>query len=321
MQLKSQQLPKNQSDFDKLVEQGDSIHYTAFNFDHHSPSQLHITDDALWAWKYFKISQEIRRKFKFTSKGRLGVAVGGGIAYMFADRLHTNNSQYIDIKKISFRQYLRDVHEMLNQYQPMFDDKEEAQHAYHKKIANRMCLQMYKAIKSLALKGFVESEANRVCNIGTDIDMLGRTDLENELCVVEIKTLPPRRNKMKADGTYGFSTQKIGKNIPKLDAVRQTSYYWKATGKRPFLVYVNENEYQIFDPGNCDLLTEAAMKDHIQFYKSKAKQRENLLKLSEGNVQKLLSLVMPDFEHPYLWDIGDEYLEMAKQDFNKAMEL
>ena len=30
---------------------------------------------------------------------------------------------------------------------------------------------------------------------------------------------------------------------------------------------------------------------------------------------------MPDFEHPYLWDIGDEYLEMAKQDFNKAMDL
>ncbi|HBY66952.1 MAG TPA: hypothetical protein DEG69_03785, partial [Flavobacteriaceae bacterium] len=95
----------------------------------------------------------------------------------------------------------------LNKYKPMFDEKEEAQHEYHKKIANRIAYNLYKAIKSLAMKGLVESEANRYVNLGTDIDVLGRTDLENETMVVEIKILPPRRGKLKKDGTYGFSTQ------------------------------------------------------------------------------------------------------------------
>jgi hypothetical protein len=319
MQLKSQRLSKNQSDFDKLVEQGDSIYYTSFNFDHHSWSQLNIASDGHWAWKYFKVDQDIRRQFKFEAKPRLGVAVGGGVALVFADRLWTNNSQYIDIDKLSFRQFLLYVQAELNKYKPMFDEKEEAQHEYHKKIANRIAYNLYKAIKSLAMKGLIESEANRYVNLGTDIDVLGRTDLENETMVVEIKILPPRRGKLKKDGTYGFSTQSIKE--PKLDHARQVSgYYAMCNKKRPFLVYANEKEYTIFDPSNCDTLTEAAMLDHLKFYKSKAKQRENLLKQSEGDVNKLLSMTDPQWDHPFYWNIGDEFVEQAKQDFNRALQ-
>jgi hypothetical protein len=29
----------------------------------------------------------------------------------------------------------------------------------------------------------------------------------------------------------------------------------------------------------------------------------------------------PQWDHPFYWNIGDEFVEQAKQDFNKAMEL
>jgi len=305
------------TDFKQLIESPNAELFGKWNFDHHSASQLNLPEGN-WAWKYFCCTQEHRRKFKFTAKPRLGVAVGGAIALMYADIIWTYNSEKIQNTKINFKEYLRVVDEELNAYKPEFDNKEEAQHAYHKTIAHKMAYQLHKGIKSLALQGEVESEANRYYNVGTEIDLLGRTDLENEFCVVEIKTLPPRRGKLKKDGTYGFSTQSVKE--PKIDAARQIALYWAATNKRPFLVYANEKEFTIFDPSNSDLLTEAAMKDHLKFYKSKAKLRENLLIQADGNIDKLLSLVNPDWEHPFYWDIGDEFVEQAKIDFNKAME-
>ena len=305
------------TDFKQLIDSPNAELFGLYNFNHHSASQLNLPEGN-WAWKYFCCTQEIRRKFKFSAKPRLGVAVGGGVALMYADIIWTYNSEKIKNTKITFKDYLRVVDEELAIYKPAFDKKEEAQHAHHKNIAHKMAYQLHKAIKSLSMRGTVESEANRYNNVGTEIDLLGRTDLENETCVVEIKTLPPRRGKLKKDGTYGFSTQSVKE--PKIDAARQIAMYWAATGKKPFLVYVNENEYTIFDPSNSDLLTETAMKDHLKFYKSKAKLRENLLIQADGNVNKLLSLVSPDWEHPFYWDIGDEFVEQAKIDFNKAME-
>lgn len=305
------------TDFKQLIESPNAELFGKYDFNHHSASQLNLPEGN-WAWKYFCCTQETRRKFPFTAKPRMGVAVGGAIALMFADTIWTFQSEKIENTKINFKEYLRTVDEELRSYQPAFDEKEEAQHEHHKKIAHKMAYNLYQGIKSLALQGTVESEANRYYNVGTEIDLLGRTDLENETCVVEIKTLPPRRGKLKKDGTYGFSTQSIKE--PKLDAARQISLYYAATGKRPFLVYTNEKEYTIFDPSNSDMLTEAAMKDHLKFYKSKAKLRENLLIQAEGDPYKLLSLVNPDWEHPFYWAIGDEFLEQAKRDFNKAME-
>ncbi len=307
------------TDFKQLIESPNAQTFAKYMFDHHSPSQLHLPEGN-WAWKYFCCTQEIRRQFKFEAKPRLGVAVGGHVAWVYADIVWTFNSEKILNKdKLNFKQYLKAVDADLASYKPMFNDKEEAQHAYHQKIAHRICYNLFKAIKSLALRGPIESEANRYYNVGTEIDLLGRTDLENEFCVVEIKILPPRRGKPKKDGTYGFSTQSIKE--PKLDHARQISFYWAATGKRPFLVYANEKEYTIFDSSNSDLLTEAAMKDHIKFYKSKAKLRENLLIQANGDINKLLGLVNPDWEHPFYWDIGAEFVEQAKIDFNNAMEI
>tara|TARA_R110001583_G_scaffold113077_1_gene263415 strand:- start:801 stop:1742 length:942 start_codon:yes stop_codon:yes gene_type:complete len=306
------------TDFKQLIESPNAKLFAKYLFDHHSPSQLNLPEGH-WSWKYFCCTQEIRRNFKFGAKPRLGVAIGGQVAWVYGDIIWTFNSEKIINKnKLTFKQYLKEVDVELLQYNPMFDDKEVAQHAYHKKIAHRVCYNLFKAIRSLSLQGTIESEANRYYNVGTEIDLLGRTDLENETCIIEIKILPPRRGKLKKDGTYGFSTQSIKE--PKLDHARQLSFYWAATGKRPFLVYANEKEYTIFDPSNSDLLTETAMKDHLKFYKSKAKLRENLLIQADGDINKLLSLVNPDWEHPFYWDIGDEFVEQAKRDFNKAME-
>ena len=312
MQLKEQ---SELAEFKKLIVSQPSLEaFVRFGLDHHSPSQLNLPD-GFWGFKYLCCNQQERRNFPFTSKPRLGVAIGNAIALMYAHIIWTNNSEKFTNKQINFRNCLRFVQEMLNEYNPIEDKKDLEQHNYHKTIANKFANNLHKAIKSLALTGEIESEANRYLNLETDLDLLMRTDLENDTCVVEIKTLPPRRGKIKKDGTRGFRTQSVTQ--PKLDAARQTSCYWAATQKRPFLVYVNEKEYKIFDPSNCDLLTEKAMKDHLKFYKSKARTRERLMVQADGDPIKLLGLVSNDFESFY-WDIGKELLTKAEGIFKEA---
>jgi len=305
---------KELAEFRDLVMQPTLEALVKFGLDHHSPSQLNLPD-GFWAYKYLCCTQEERRKFPFTSKPRLGVAIGNAIALMHAHIVWTNNSEKYQNKRINFRDALRFVQEMLNEYNPIENKSDLEQHEYHKTIASKFANNLQKAIKSLALVGEVESEANRYLNLGSDLDLLMRTDLENPTCVVEIKTLPPRRGKIKKDGTRGFSTQSVSQ--PKLDAARQTACYWGATKKKPFLVYVNEKEYKIFDPSNCDMLTERSMKDHLQYYKSKARTRERLMIQADGSPTKLLGLVSNDFESFY-WDIGKDLVMKAKQLFKEA---
>lgn len=300
--------------FDEIVEKKKSYSLKELQYNHHSPSQYFLSDD-VWAWRYFKCNQQMRRQFEVGPQAILGASVGNAISRTWADILWTFHSKKIINKKQTLLESACDMQKELKKADLDYTDKQLATHNKYKNVANDMLVNLNKAIKSLALEGEIVAEANRYYNFDCEIDTLGRTDLENKTCVVEIKTLPPKINAEKKDGTRSVSTQKI--NSPKLAHARQLSFYWAATNKKPFLVYVNEERNYVFEPGNCDLLTVAAMQDHLEHYKQIARRREQLLRISEGNVDMLLSLVEPKFDS-YLWNIGDKFKDMAIKDFNEA---
>ena len=86
----------------------------------------------------------------------LATKIAKELACTIGPLLMTHIGRNIDIDKLSFIQFLLYVQAELNKYKPMFDEKEEAQHEYHKKIANRIAYNLYKAIKTLAIKGPIE---------------------------------------------------------------------------------------------------------------------------------------------------------------------
>jgi hypothetical protein len=301
--------------FDEIVSNKKTYNLKELDYNHHSPSQYYLPD-GIWAWRYFKCNQETRRQFAVGPKAVLGSAVGNAISRTWADVIWTFASKKIINKKQSLLESAAEMHDDLKKADLDFTDKEIVTHNKYKEVANDLLVNLNKAIKSLALRGEIEAEANRYYNFDCEIDTLGRTDLENKTCVVEIKTLPPTVNAEKKDGTRSISTQKI--ITPKINHAKQLSMYWAATNKKPFLVYVNEQQYYIFEPGNCDLLTVAAMQDHLEDYAQIAKRRERLLRLSEGNVDVLLTLVEPNFDHLFFWNIGGNFKQTAQQDFKEA---
>jgi len=300
--------------FDEIVSNKKAYNLKELDYNHHSPSQYYLPD-GIWAWRYFKCNQQMRRQFEIGPQAILGAAVGNAISRTWADVLWTFKSKKIINKKQTLLESACEMHDEIKEADLDYTDKQLAAHNKYKEVANDMLVNLNKAIKSLALQGEIEAEANRYYNFDCEIDTLGRTDLENKTCVVEIKTLPPKINPEKKDGTRSVTTQKI--NSPKLAHARQLSFYWAATKKKPFLVYVNEEQYLIFEPGNCDLLTVAAMQDHLEHYAQIARRREQLLRFAEGDVDVLLSLVEPNFDS-FLWNIGDQFKRIAEEHFNRA---
>tara|TARA_X000001388_G_scaffold30541_2_gene21719 strand:+ start:52 stop:993 length:942 start_codon:yes stop_codon:yes gene_type:complete len=305
---------QNVRTFDEIVSNKKTYNLKELDYNHHSPSQYYLTDDA-YVWRYFKCNQAIRRQFEVGPQAILGAGVGNAISRTWADVIWTFASKKIINKKQSLLESAAEMHVELKEADLDYTDKQLDTHNKYKKVANDMLVNLNKAVKSLSLQGEIEAEANRYYNFNAEIDTLGRTDLENNTCVVEIKTLPPKINPIKKDGTRSITTQKL--HTPKLAHARQLSFYWAATKKKPFLVYVNEEQHYIFEPGNCDLLTVAAMEDHLEHYAQITRRREQLLRIAEGNVDVLLSLVEPKFDN-FLWNIGDKFKEMAIKDFNAA---
>jgi hypothetical protein len=90
--------------------------------------------------------------------------------------------------------------------------------------------------------------------------------------------------------------------------MKQVAFYWKATGKKAYLGYVNQEEYKIFEPED----------DRLEYYYkqliNKAFTIQNLLEISEGDPKVMAKFVeMPDIRNFYYSDLTEEQVEITKQ--------
>jgi hypothetical protein len=159
-----------------------------------------------------------------------------------------------------------------------------------------------------------ESASERYCTYKFKelvLPKIGRIDMEDKKSFIELKT--KHRSKRKSDTKAGFSWVKG--YLPKsadLSHIRQCSFYWKATGKKPHLLYVNQDSYNIFTEDNCELLTPEYMDFLIQQDLIKAKIRQNLVYLCKGNPFEIAKLVPPPDFSGFMWrDIQDTYIKKA----------
>ena len=143
---------------------------------------------------------------------------------------------------------------------------------------------------------------------GVALPIVGYVDIMTEGRFAEIKTKAPRQGAKKKDGTRGWSKSSMPKE-PVWEHVLQAAIYHKATGVEPNIVYVSAEDTAIYNPENCEKLSETYLSYAIDEVRRKCILRQNLLAIS-SDPKVLAGLLEPDFGS-FWWD--EETIGEAKE--------
>jgi hypothetical protein len=140
--------------------------------------------------------------------------------------------------------------------------------------------------------------------------VIGRIDYETKTKFIELKTKPPNLRKVKGKEEWNMITQDLPSE-PTIENLTQTSFYYMATKKIPYLVYVNDKDFVIFDKSH-----ELMKADHLQHLYDvmvdKILTWEKMIMFSEGNINRLASMMEPpDLNHFFYYkDLADEQKQL-----------
>ena len=159
---------------------------------------------------------------------------------------------------------------------------------------------------------FAGSQEERKIELTLDgvlVPIVGYVDLFKDGQLAEIKTKAPRQGAVKKDGTRGWTKASLPKE-PAWEHVLQAAVYWKATGATPNIAYVSSDDGVIYNPDNCDKMSDDILNFAIDEMRRKAITRQNLLAVST-DPKVLAGLMEPDFNHPFYW--GHQFVNDAKE--------
>jgi len=277
---------------------------------HHSPTQT-LMPDGPYIYKYVICDQATRRLFEGNAQMAAGVCVNNALQWHYADILW---------------------------------DKDQAKKDHYLNTIPSTIDNAFQAIGKLGKAGPVTCE-NHVTIPGNVfslfLDIIGRSDFEFGSLVksfptgisspipqpagsflLELKTSWSRPGKIKKDGTLSFVSSKCPA-LPSQSHLIQVSFYAAAYNYEvPIkLLYVSEQDFAIFDETNCPWLTAEGLKKNFKYILNVAKRRERLFTryqdLSVDEIKKnLIEDVDPQFDHPFQWNIGQEFVEQAKRLWN-----
>ena len=253
--------------------------------DHFSPTQATTPLD-VWIYKYLHCNQEKRRKMKGSSKMRCGVLAGDRVTADISGRV-------------------RPIFHY-DGYKEWNDEKDEMQWKNDKEFINATIEQIFLGLKDVGVKWqdkrakvvfeyYVSYEDERLV-----IPIIGRTDIQTPTALVELKTKWSRRGAKKKDGTNSFSFPKL-KDEPEDTHLQQSAMYYHATKIPTFIVQATAKEFKVFDIREKD--HKAALNELVV----NCMKKQEVAKLDEPQ-----KVIQPDFSH-YTWNIGDEFLQEAKE--------
>jgi hypothetical protein len=145
------------------------------------------------------------------------------------------------------------------------------------------------------------------------IDIIGRVDYESNTKIGEAKTKPPTIKKKRGKDEYYMASTQLP-NDPDPMHISQVAFYYHCTNRKPFLFYVNENEYRIFDDTH-DMLRSDYLEHQYNLLTQRLKSWEQLIIFCKGDIQKLSSFAEPpELNHPFYYrDLIDDQKKQIKQ--------
>ena len=143
---------------------------------------------------------------------------------------------------------------------------------------------------------------------------LGHKNLPDYVGVGDLKTKWSRKN---SRSKTGFATNSLPKDLSgqfEMGNVYQVAGGWYINGKRPvWLLYVNKDDYRLFNEANCDQLQPEFLEDVVKDTAMHHKVTEKMLLLAD-NTSDLMELVSPEWDQ-LCWQEPPGYLEEAHRLF------
>jgi hypothetical protein len=261
----------------------------------------------------YSFPQKIRRSWKVRYKANFGNLVNNVVQRNIADVIYTTKTTKETEWDKDLKTNFNKEKEIINSKEPV-DAKDKFGREAMIKFAED-CIPITKKIvqqiiekEKLVCERYVElKEFNMIKPI------LGRIDYETKTKFIELKTKPPNLRKVKGKEEWNMITQELPAE-PTIENLTQTSFYYMATKKIPYLVYVNDKDYVIFDKSH-----ELMKADHLQhLYKimvDKILLWEKMIMFCEGNIERLANMMEPpDVNHFFYYkDLADEQKQLINK--------
>ena len=260
----------------------------------------------------YSLPQELRRTFKIRYKAPFGNLVNNTAQRLTCETLYQadkkitlQNKDYDDV----FQQELDEINDLT----PPVDDKdkigrEAMVEAAHPSIKNVMkCVEEIFGNKKIVAERYVSSKSEDMIH-----DIIGRIDYESEESFMELKTKPPSLKKKRNKDEYYMATTQLPTE-PDPTHVSQVAFYYHCTKRKPHLVYVNENEYKIFDDQYYQL-SPNYLEERYKFMTQRLKSWEELIIFCQGDINKIAHFAEPpELNHPFYYrDLIDEQKQQIK---------
>ena len=197
----------------------------------------------------------------------------------------------------------------LHTYKPRsWDDRDADKHA---RRIDEFELVAHTALDGLreALRGVnrIEGEKEVWTEIARcELPFFGKPDYIGR---VELKTMWDRPGNSKTGWVQNSLPTK-----PTYPHLTQVAGYFHGTGLPQTIVYANKSDYRVFTADNCEQLQPDNLKRVWGAAARDCRIREGLLRAAHqmgGDIRDLLSLVPPQFSHPFAWDVNPEVKAIA----------
>ena len=277
-----------------------------YKLNHHSPSQINAADD-MWGYKYLYLTQEERRNLPINSKMHSGVCIGDMGQYEFGNYIwkFVKGKGLVKTEIPKTKKIFEKVLDKFDAYQPSTDE-DKLSHQENKKGLALTFKQLKLAFKEIGLKDPVECERSVSLELpGCQLPVIGRVDFEDKKNFIELKTKWYKKNSPRKDGTQTFSVPKIDEGYMGWNEhILQVAFYYLATGKKPHLLVVSPENYNIFTPDNCEDLQPKNLKNLINKMRVVCKRREEIMERHVGKTTWVED-IFPDFGHFFWKGMGD----------------
>jgi len=320
--------------------------FSRLGINHHSPTSASYPD-GIFLYRYLFCDQEKRRLFEGNANMAAGVAVNDALQWHYADNIWkfnplTKKLQPQKNEKLSQEAAIQKALAKFCEYNPV-NDKDRDKFEKYKETIPQTIRQGFLACEKLgalkAKKITAEDSINRTDN-KLQLPIVGRTDLQFGdfykveqsalasdaksapfLSVLEIKTVWSKPLKIKKDGSRGFSSPRLP-SLPSKAHLQQISFYTVSLSHVhpcPYLIYLSADGFQIFSKNNCADLEPENLKNYYEQLVNTCIRRERLLSRyshlndKDAILEELIADTEPGFEHPFFWQIGQQFVNEAKQ--------
>ena len=322
----------------------------ALNINHHSCTQASMPDGPM-IFRYGVLTQEQRRMIPGNANMASGVVVGDAIQWHYSNKIWKHNPTTkklapVDNEKLSKEVAIQKAIEKFNEYQPI-DDKDRDKFEHYKETIPQTIREGFKAIDSLGIsksKLVVAEDSISKQDERLELPIVGRTDLHFKiqsedfnaaeqsasasvsntapfLSVLELKTVWQKPGKIKKDGSRSFSAARLP-IFPSKVHLQQISFYTVSLSRFspvPYLIYLSADGFRIFNVKNCGDLEPENIKNYYEQLVQICQRRERLFKRyahfndRDRILEEIIADTDPQFDHPFYWNIGHEFLTHAKE--------